>query len=204
MKDFKAFSYISQTSKKIIGSQLIFDLTHGHQTAEPMKLNLIEDEVKGVVGPGERTNNLYNDALNTTLEGARQQLVQVGRKKMVISPDNKDLFICVISARLDEELIQNEVFSLHESLEILQWAIELQSCMKEPSLEYIILNTFDALKRKQFFINQGLLRGKSICDICIGDFQAVKSALTKFDPDKEVDLDHSAFEQILMDDFQRR
>ena len=200
MKDFKAFSYISPTSKDVIGSQLIFELGGQGRRGEPIKLNLIEEEA----------SNLYNHAMDTTLAttvadmeglGQPQNLVSVGRKKMAISADNNDLFICVISARLKDELIREEVFNLHEGFEILQWAVELQSGMKEPSLAYIILNTFDALKRKQFFINQGVLKGKSICDLCIADFQAVKSALTKFDPDQEVDLDHSVFETILMDDY---
>ena len=78
---------------------------------------------------------------------------------MALSYDNPDLFMIVISARLNEELIRKEVFNLHEILAILSWAIDLQNLMKEPNLEYIILNTFEALKRKEFFINQGLLKG---------------------------------------------
>lgn len=47
-----------------------------------------------------------------------------------------------------------------------------------PDLEYIVLNSFEDLKRKDFFRSQLILQGKSLCDICITDQRAVLDGCT--------------------------
>ena len=66
MKDFKVFSYISPASKKVVGSQLIFELSDTDSSSEPIKLNLIEDEA----------SNLYNEALETRLATTVEEMEQ--------------------------------------------------------------------------------------------------------------------------------
>jgi len=53
------------------------------------------------------------------------------------------MFMLVVSVKLNDDLLDEELFTLHETISILQSALELQISMKMPDLEYIILRTFD-------------------------------------------------------------
>ena len=49
--------------------------------------------------------------------------------------------------------------------------------MRVPDLEYIVMNTFEDIKKRDFFQTQEILQGKTICDISLSDPKAVKEAL---------------------------
>jgi len=49
--------------------------------------------------------------------------------------------------------------------------------MRRPDLRYLLMNTFDSLKEKDFFVLQEVLKGRSICDICLSDTKTIKEAL---------------------------
>jgi len=49
--------------------------------------------------------------------------------------------------------------------------------MRRPDLRYLLMNTFDSLKEKHFFVLQEVLKGRSICDICLSDTKTIKEAL---------------------------
>ena len=57
--------------------------------------------------------------------------------------------------------------------------------MRKPSLDYMLMNTFDSLKKTDFFSSQEILKGQSICDICLSDPVSIKYALDEYDPDKQ-------------------
>ena len=48
--------------------------------------------------------------------------------------------------------------------------------LRIPDLSYIVLNSFEDLKNKDFFQSQTILKGQSICDICITDQKSVRKA----------------------------
>ena len=50
-------------------------------------------------------------------------------------------------------------------------------------MRYLLMNTFDSLKEKDFFVLQEVLNGRSICDICLSDTKTIKEALRIYEPD---------------------
>jgi hypothetical protein len=52
--------------------------------------------------------------------------------------------------------------------------------MRMPDLRYLLMNTFDSLKEKHFFVLQEVLNGRSICDICLSDTKTIKEALRTY------------------------
>lgn len=50
--------------------------------------------------------------------------------------------------------------------------------MKIPNLGKHVLNSFDDIKKKEFFLAQEVLKGKSFCDICIAEPNLIKESLT--------------------------
>ena len=74
-----------------------------------------------------------------------------------------------------------------------------------PDLEYIVLNSFEDLKDKDFFRSQLILQGKSICDICITDQKAVRKATSvEVDGKAYTTLKGSIIEQVIQGDGIRR
>lgn len=60
--------------------------------------------------------------------------------------------------------------------------------MRIPDLEYIVLNSFDDLKDKDFFRSQLILQGKSLCDICITDQKAVRKGANNFEETDDIPI----------------
>lgn len=58
-------------------------------------------------------------------------------------------------------------FDRHEAYTILKQSLDTMMIMRIPDLEYVALNSFADLKRKDFFRPQEILLGRSICDICL-------------------------------------
>jgi hypothetical protein len=52
--------------------------------------------------------------------------------------------------------------------------------MRRIDFEYLLLNTFDSLIEKDFFVSQEILNGKSICDICLSTPRILKDGLQFF------------------------
>lgn len=78
--------------------------------------------------------------------------------------------------------------------------------MRMPDLEYMVMNTFDDIKDKDFFQQQEILQGKSICEISLTDPRAVVEALEKWQDKPEVSKlsRNSLFEQIVNKDEYRK
>ena len=53
--------------------------------------------------------------------------------------------------------------------------------MKVPTLENILLKSFNNIKETEFFVKHEFLFGKSLCDICIKDPFLVKNAIDNYD-----------------------
>ena len=49
--------------------------------------------------------------------------------------------------------------------------------MRKPDLEYVLLNSFESLSKKDFFTPQEILNGKSLCDISLSDPNKIKEGL---------------------------
>lgn len=72
-----------------------------------------------------------------------------------------------------------------------------------PDLEYLVLNSFQDLKKKDYFKSQEILHGKSICEICLGSTEEVKEELKKFRQVYQI-IDRSIIEDVIDDDDIRR
>ena len=53
--------------------------------------------------------------------------------------------------------------------------------MKIPNLGKHVLNSFEDIKKKEFFLKQEVLKGKSFCDICIAEPNLIKESLIRKD-----------------------
>lgn len=73
----------------------------------------------------------------------------------------------VISTMLRRRLILKNVLNRSEAYSVLKWSLDTMMSMRIPDLEYLALNSFEELKRTDFFRPQEILLGKSICDICL-------------------------------------
>ena len=99
----------------------------------------------------------------------------VGQKRMQLVDADPDDFIYIISAKIREEVI--EKFTMPEVYTILRSVQENIIEMRRPDLHYLLMNTFDTLKKNDFFVLQEVLDGRSICDICLSDTKTIKEAL---------------------------
>lgn len=64
---------------------------------------------------------------------------------------------------------------------ILRRATDRAMSMRVPNLNYILLNNFEDIKANHFFQSQELLKGKSMCDICLNDSYSVIVAVDKWE-----------------------
>lgn len=74
--------------------------------------------------------------------------------------------------------------------------------MRKPSLDYMLMNTFDSLKKNDFFSCQEILKGQSLCDICLSDPLSIKFALKYYEPSK-FDIKDSIIYELAKGDFLR-
>ena len=143
-------------------------------------INLIDD----------RYNNLY------TYES---QILKIGKKKFLVDEDDQSNFFYVISARIRDDVVKLNQFDQSESYIILRGATEIILRMRKPSLEYILMNTFESLKKNDFFSSQEILKGQSICDICLSEPVVIKFALKYYDADKQ-DIRNSVIHELTKGD----
>jgi hypothetical protein len=57
----------------------------------------------------------------------------------------------VVSARLRKNIVEMDLFDRSEASQILANTINLLLGMRQPDLQYIILNSFEDIKEKCFF-----------------------------------------------------
>tara|TARA_B110000285_G_scaffold224987_1_gene282566 strand:- start:373 stop:735 length:363 start_codon:yes stop_codon:yes gene_type:complete len=76
-----------------------------------------------------------------------------------------------------------------ETILILSIINEITAGIKLADLRYLLLNTFETMKQKDFFKNQEIFLGKSFCDICLKDADEIGRAIEIHDEkDQEEDL----------------
>ena len=72
--------------------------------------------------------------------------------------------------------------------------------MKMPDFEYILTNSFEKLKKEEFFQPQEVLYGKSICDICVSDPESVSKALKATSSQESVDFTRTILYKLVVGD----
>lgn len=75
----------------------------------------------------------------------------------------------VISVQLRKDIVERDIFKNIEAYYLLQMATKLISNMKLPDLGNLVLNSYDDISKREFFIKQEILHGKSFCDISINE-----------------------------------
>ena len=95
-------------------------------------LNLIDQEV----------NNLFSYESN---------IIKIGSKRFELNKDDYEDFLIVVAARINEEVVQKNILDQQESFKILRTMQEILLSMRKPDLEYVLLNSFESLSKKDFF-----------------------------------------------------
>lgn len=75
--------------------------------------------------------------------------------------------------------------------------------IKIPNLEYLVLNSFEDVRRKDFFRTQEILQGKSLADISLSSVESWREALSSFRQEWKV-LEGCIVENIIDGDDVRR
>ena len=119
--------------------------------------------------------NLIDELKHNNMFTYASRIVTVGSKKMQLHDERADDFIYIISAKLTDAVMDS--FTMQESHSMLRSVQENIVEMRRPDLRYLLMNTFDSLKEKDFFVLQEVLNGRSICDICLSDTKTIKEAL---------------------------
>ena len=101
-----------------------------------------------------------------------------------------------------DDILKRNVFDQQETYQILSRAQEIAIEMKRPNLQYLLLNTFETHKTKDFFICQELLNGKSFCEICLSAPSEINKAL-KFYDKYNFDMDNSIVQELAKGDKMR-
>ena len=76
----------------------------------------------------------------------------VGQKRFYLNNTDSTDYVVVISAKMREDILKRNVFNQQETYSILRRAQEIVIEMKRPNLQYLLLNTFETHKTKDFFI----------------------------------------------------
>jgi hypothetical protein len=111
-------------------------------------------------------------------------------------------FLYVISAKIRDDVVALNQFDQSESYTLLRGATDIILRMRKPSLDFMLMNTFISLKKSDFFSSQEILKGQSICDICLSDPESIKYALKYYDADK-LDIKNSVIHELAKGDFFR-
>ena len=68
-------------------------------------------------------------------------LVKIGQKKFLLNPEDHEEFAIIASTQLVNKIINgDQIFTLHESRNLIRKCLSLTMCMKIPTLEYIFAN----------------------------------------------------------------
>lgn len=133
IQDAYLISFFNQDSK-IIGCQFI--IKRDEEEAEDVKINLISD---------------ISDANYNNLYFYQSSVFNLGKTQFRLSVSNIEEYIIAISTRFVDSIIENQVFEMHEQNALLRYASRLLMIMKLPDFEYILTNSFEKLKKYEFF-----------------------------------------------------
>ena len=100
------------------------------------------------------------------------------------------------------DVLRKNLFDQEETYKILRRAQEIVIEMKCPNLQYLLFNTFETHKTKDFFICQELLNGKSFCEICLSVPSEIAKALKYYDKD-HFDIENSIVQELAKGDRMR-
>lgn len=133
----------------------------------------------------------------------KSQVVLIGHKKFQVNDLDPSQYILVVSARLRKNIVEMDLFDRSEASQILANTINLLLGMRQPDLQYIILNSFEDIKEKCFFQSQELFLGKTIADLCMSDTIATQDALDNWEKNQNQLLGGSVIEELSSNDVMR-
>ena len=122
--------------RKILGCQLIIKHDENRETF----LNLID----------ERYNNLYT---------YQSSIVIVGKKKFLLDEQDSENYLYIISSKMHPNIVKRNLFDQCETFSILRASQDIIIKMRKPSLDFMLMNTFESLKKRDFFSSQEVLKG---------------------------------------------
>jgi hypothetical protein len=81
----------------------------------------------------------------------QSEIAQFGFKKFILSKHDASQYMIVISSRIRDHLIRDNIFTEYEVHQLLYTMQKLTLHMRIPDLEFVITNDFEHLKQKYFF-----------------------------------------------------
>ena len=120
------------------------------------------------------------DQDETNIYSYRSKIVLCGNMKMILDKKDPEMFLTVTATVLRKNLIQKQIFNRSQAYEVVTLCQQLMMRMKIPDLEYLVLNSYDDIRKKDFFMAQEILQGKMIGDICLSSAESWIEALTQF------------------------
>lgn len=128
--------------------------------------------------------------------------MQVSKQK---AKKNQDSYVIAVCTQFTRKFIELNKFDRSEAITCLNIVQELMLRLRIPDLGYLVLNSFEDLKNKDFFQSQKILQGKSLCDICITDQKSIRKGISEdIDPNEIQILHGSVIENIIAGDGNRR
>lgn len=128
----------------------------------------------------DHKNNLYTIKTDLSIVGLTKIIFD---KESTISDDenyNSKEYVLMASCRLRKDIIQKNLLNQDEVYAILSNTSKKMFSMKIPDMSYLVLNTFEMLKKQYFFQPQLIMGGMNICDICLCDPGTVQQGLINF------------------------
>ena len=110
-------------------------------------------KIKLIMGPNDEGAyiNLV-DGEDTNMYFYKSDVVLCGNMKMILKEDDHDMYITATATILRQEIIAKEIFNRSQAYEVLSIAQDLMMRMKIPNLEYLVLNSFEDIRTKNFFM----------------------------------------------------
>lgn len=133
----------------------------------------------------------------------------LGSVKVNLSQDTKvekDEYAWIISARLRNYAICNSQLNNYEALFILEDTSKKVLNLQIPDLKFLALNSFRKLVQTNFFQNMDLLKGLSLCDIDIKNYEDLVQGYENYKIQRSSQRGdkNTAFSQIVKDDNYRK
>ena len=75
------------------------------------------------------------------------------------------MYAVVTSVKLNKDLVRSGRFTFIEMKDLLYKFMNKACTMRIPDLRMLILNNYESMKEKEFFLKQEILMGISICDL---------------------------------------
>lgn len=94
--------------------------------------------------------NLIDQSVNN-LFSYESNIIKIGSKRFELNKDDYEDFLIVVAARINEDVVQKNILDQQESFKILRTMQEILLSMRKPDLEYVLLNSFESLSKKDFF-----------------------------------------------------